>query len=248
MTKPITPGNTGGIWAPLSNVLLAASVMERLQNSSPSLPRMASLYGNSGLGKTMAAAYVRNKYNGVYVECRSFFTKKTFMEALCRELGLRPGRTIGESFDAIVEELHASNRPLLVDEVDHVVETKILEIIRDIHDASRTPIMLIGEEQLPRKLTRAERFHNRVLVWQPAQPATDKDAALLAKFYCPGVEIADDLLKRIHERSRAVARRICVNLDMVRDVATKEGLQRVDLASWGTRDFYTGDAPARRGA
>lgn len=237
---------TTSIWAPLAGVALAAEIIERLDNRAANLPGIAALYGPSGYGKSMSAAYCANRYNGAYIECRSFFTKKTFTEALCRELGLRSGRTISESFDAVVSELQLSGRPLIVDEVDYVVETKILEIIRDLHEAARCAILLIGEEQLPRKLQRAERFHNRVLIWQPAPAATDKDARTLAKFYCPSVDIADDLLKRIHERTRGVVRRICVNLDMVRNLAEQEGMTRVDLAAWGAREFYTGDAPARR--
>ena len=246
MTKHQASGNTG-IWAPRSNVLLAASVVERLRNRSANLPGIGTLHGPSGYGKTMAAAYCANKFQSAYIECRSFFTKKTFIEELCKELRLRPGRTIGESFDAIVAELQLSRRPLIVDEVDYIVDTKILEIIRDIHEATRGgTILLIGEELLPKKLQRHERFHNRVLIWQPAAPATERDARMLADFYCPGIAIADDLLKRIYERSRAVVRRICVNLDLVRDVAAKQGATKMDLAAWGEREFYTGDAPARR--
>lgn len=247
MSRIEATGN-GGIWAPISNVALASGVLTRLQNRSPNLPGIASVYGPSGYGKSMAAAYCTNKANGAYIECRSFFTKKTFMEALCKEMGLRPGRTIGESFDVIVAELQLSQRPLIVDEVDHIAETKIIEILRDIHEAARCAILLIGEEGLPRKLQRAERFHNRVLIWQPAAPANESDVRQLAKFYCPNVDIADDLLRSIAERSRHVVRRICVNLDMVRDIASREGREKIKLSDWDKREFYTGEAPSRRAA
>lgn len=235
-----------GMWAPLSNVVLVSETVNRLINRSRNLPGIGTLHGPSGYGKSMSAAYVANKYNGVYIECRSFYTKKTFLEAMCKEIGLRPGKTLGESFDSIVAELQLSQRPLIVDEVDHIVDTKMIEILRDLHEAAHTAILLIGEEQLPRKLARSERFHNRVLIWQPAMPATDQDARMLANYYCPSIEVADDLLNKIRAISRNVVRRICVNLDNVRDVAIKEGTKRMDLAAWGNRDFYTGDAPARR--
>ena len=37
------------------------------------------------------------------------------------------------------------------------------EIVREISEASQVPVILVGEEQLPQKLARVERVHNRVL-------------------------------------------------------------------------------------
>ncbi|MBI2313543.1 MAG: ATP-binding protein [Betaproteobacteria bacterium] len=236
----------GGIWAPLANLGLAANALDRALHRSPNLPGVVILSGPSGYGKTMSAAYCANKFNGVYVECRSFFTKKALMLAILKEMGIRPGRNMQEMLDQIVEGLQLSGRPLIVDEADYIVEKNVLEVVRDIHDAAQGAILLIGEEQFPKKLQRWERFHNRVLVWQPAAPAGIEDAKKLARFYAPQIEIADDLLAHVLERSRAVVRRICVNVDLVRDFAGKTGAKRVDRAAWGERDLYTGDAPSRR--
>lgn len=246
MAKNADSVNTGGIWAPLSNISLASQALERAIGRAPNLPGVVTLHGPSGYGKTMSAAYCANRWNGIYVECRSFFTAKSLMLAILREAGIVPARTLAEMLDQINDELLSSARPLIVDEVDHIVETKALQLLRDIHDASKCALMLIGEEWLPRKLAHTERFHNRVLVWQPAAPATEADARQLARFYCNGVEIADDLLKKIHGASRAVARRICVNLDEAREVAGRMGVKRLDLEAWGNRPFYTGEAPSRR--
>lgn len=247
MTEKVISLNAGaGIWAPLTNVQLASSIVERSMNRSPNLPGLVALYGPSGWGKSMAAAYVANRHKGIYVECRSFFTPKALMLAILKEMGIRPARTMHEMLDQITDQLSLSGRPLIIDEMDHIVEKNAIEVVRDIYEASHGTVLLIGEEHFPRKLQRWERFHNRVLVWQPAAAATMADAKKLAAFYARGLDIADDLLELLVERARGSVRRICVNIDAIREHCATQGLKRIDRAAWGGRELYTGEAPVRR--
>lgn len=236
-----------GRWAPLKNVTLAVRALDRALKREANLPGITVFYGPAGFGKSMAASYCQNKFDGVYVVCRSFFTKKTLVEAILREMAIKPGRTISEMMEQAAEQLDLSGKPLIVDEADHLVDRNALEILRDLHEMARCSILLIGEELFPKKLKRrSERFHNRVLVWQPAQPASREDANELAQFYCPGVTIADDLLDHIRKGANGVARVMCVNLDAVRDHCQRQGVKKIDLESWGARrSLYTGDAPTR---
>jgi hypothetical protein len=107
-------------------------------------------------------------------------------------------------------------------------------------------ILLIGEEKLPQKLTRYERLHGRVLEWVSAQPAALADAKALTRIYCPGIEVADDLLRELTSKAKGSVRRIAVNLDRIRQEAAALGWTKVDLALWGERQLYTGEPPARR--
>lgn len=248
MDKSSPPINTAGRWAPLQNLMLCARAVERAMNREPNLPGVVVFYGPSGWGKSMAASYCANKFEAVYIECRSYFTRKVFVESILREMGIKPARTIAGMMDQAAEQLELSQRPLIVDEADYLADRNVIDLLRDLHEAARTTILLIGEERFPKKLTERERFHNRVLVWQPAQPANLEDARKLATYYCPGVEVMPDLLDRVRETSRNVARRICVNLDAIRDHCQKQGLKRIDLAAWGRRELYSGEAPARRPA
>jgi len=248
MDKATTTINPNGRWAPLSNVALCSRALERALNRSPNLPGMVAMTGPSGYGKSMAASYCANKFSGFYVECRSYFTKKSLVAAILKEMDIRAGRTLTEMMDQAAEQLDLSQRPLILDESDHIADRNAIEIVRDLHEMARTSILLIGEEQFPKKLLKFERFHNRMLVWQLAQPANATDAAALADFYCPGVAIAEDLLDRVCQVSRNVPRRICVNLDNIRDYCQKNGLKRINLGDWGKREIYSGEAPPRRPA
>lgn len=253
MTKTLVPVNATSTFASLKNVALALKVVDHLVNRSPNLPGMGVLYGESGLGKSMAAAAAANRYRAVYVECKSYFTKKSFLLAILEEMGIRPGKTVYEMVKQIGQELALSGRPLFIDEMDHIVDRNLVELVRDIYEASNAPILMIGEERFPMKLKRWERFHNRVLDWQPAEPSDLDDARKLARLYSHDVAIADELLAKVVNATRGVTRRICVNIDNVRQEfgalggGTGPG-KAVNLKDWGARAFYTGEAPMIRRA
>lgn len=234
---------------PLRNVLLARSMMEDLRSRSANLPGIGVLYGTAGLGKSNACASVAAASRAVYIETRSYFTKKTFLLAILAEMGIKPERTTAEMVDQICNELMLSRRPLILDEGDYLVARNLIELVRDIYEGSGAAILIVGEERFPANLRRAsERFYDRVLKWQPAELADMKDATQLAKLYAPDVEIREDLLGRILEVSRGVARKIAVNIELVRQEGKKAGLRSMDAKAWGTRGFYTGEAPGRRPA
>jgi len=232
--------------APLTNVGLCATALTRAVERAGHLPGMVVFYGPSGYGKSTAAAYAANRKRAYYVECRSTWTRRATLAAMLHEMGLlKAGRTY-EMADAVCEQLAKSGRPLIVDEMDHLVDKSAVELIRDIYEGSGAAILLIGEERLPKKLEKWERFHGRILDFVPAQPANVDDARHLARLYCGGLTVEDDLLIKIHELSHGSARRICVNLERVRSEAAAVGMRSIGLSAWGKREFYTGEAPTRR--
>ena len=171
------------------------------------------------------------------------------MESLLKEMGLDVKGTIPKLQSAIAEHLAVSERPLIIDEVDHVIDKKnggYLEVIRDIFESSQSAIILIGEEKLPAKLQQYERFHGRILDFVQALPVDFDDAKKLRDHYSPTVEISDDLLKKVLEAAKGSARRLCVNIAKIEEWANENGLQRVDTEDWGNQQFFTGQAPKIR--
>ena len=247
MTKKMATATGGGVIAPTSNIGLVHTIMEQLTARASGLPGIGTFYGRSGLGKSFGASYASHPagFNGIYVSCRSFETKKSLAEQVCKAIGITPKGNIPSIVDAIVEVLSIGARPLIVDEVDYIVDSRTLELIRDIHDASGAAILLIGEEHLPAKLKRHERFDNRVLIWQPAVSCSMADFDLLAKQYALEIHIATELKKRVLAETHGVTRRVVVNLENIKRwcdrKGTKEAPDDCDV------DLYTGRAPGRSG-
>ena len=234
--------------APIANLDLVAVVMDKLVNRQDGLPGLAVYYGPSGFGKTTATTAVAARSRAYYVQMRSSWSRKDLLEKILFEMGIKPvGRTT-LLLDQISEQLAASRRPLIIDEFDYAAaKTGMVELVRDIYEGSQSSLLLVGEELLPNKLKKHERFHGRVLNWLPAAPVSLDDARLLAGIYCPEVTLADDMLRYLVDLSHGSVRRVSVNLVNIQDAALIEGWDTVDRSQWGSRELYTGDAPKRRG-
>ena len=232
--------------APIANLNLVAIVMEKLVHRQDGLPGLAVYYGPSGYGKTTATVAVANRTQAYYVQLCSAWSRKTLLQKILFEMGIKAGGTIPDMLDLIVEQLAASRRPLIIDEFDYAAaKPGMIELVRDIYEGSQSSLLLVGEELLPIKLKKHERFHGRVLQWLPAAPVSLADARQLADIYCADVTVADDMLEHLVNLSHGSVRRVSVNLVNVRDAALVEGLDNVTRAVWGNRQLYTGEAPRR---
>lgn len=235
-------------FAPLGNVVAMVELVMRLQNRTPGLPGMATYYGRSGLGKTTAAIFAGHKFRAHHIELKSRWTPKHFCEQLMAELGLdAPKRmTVSKMIDAISEQLARTRRPLLIDEADYLLRHDMVEIARDIYEGSGSPVILIGEEHLPKKLEQWERVHGRMLDWVGAQPGTIDDVGHLAPLYAPGITVATDLKEAVLKASHNSIRRISNNLAKVAEFAANNGLASVGLKEWGNTPFAQVGAPNGR--
>lgn len=231
----------------LTNMRLAMQTMVQIHEAPAGVPRIGLFYGFSGYGKTVGAAHVASFLDALFVTADPVWTQRAMLEAIVRELGIaRPERTAPRLLMQIKDALAGDPRPLIIDETDFIVERDWIEIIRSIHDDTRVAVMLIGEESLPAKLKKRERFDNRILVATPAQPATLEDALLLRDYYCTGARVSDDLVAAIVDACDGVTRRIVVNLQAAQARALSAGLDHIDRAAWGDQPFMTGQVQTRR--
>lgn len=221
--------------APLKNVAAFTSLMPRLVERSPELPGLACFYGPSGVGKTKSAVYGANSYRAAYVECGQFTTAKSLLVSICKELGIaQPRGTITDLIEHAVMIMAGDiRRPVIVDEAHHVAHKRFVDVLRELHDKSMAPVILIGEETLPKQLEAFERVHNRMLDWVAAEPCDAEDFRLLVRVSCPDLSIGEDLAVAMLEATGGNTRRLAVNLAKAEEVATRDGLEAIGLAEFG---------------
>lgn len=234
--------------AQLTNMSLAYQAVIDCVNAGPSLPRLGVLYGPSGYGKSVAAAHVAGEFDAAYVEAKSIWTQRSLLGAIAAALGIaKLERTGPRILDQLITHLCHYPRPLIIDEMDYLVKKQMVDIIRDIHDATPIGILMIGEEALPSKLKAWERFDNRILAYAAAQPATAEDALKLRDCYAwKAVRVADDLALEFCRSCSGVTRRIVTNLERAQRIALDEGQDVADLEWWGNRRIEDGSPPPRR--
>ena len=232
--------------APLRNVAALTELIHRVQNRAYGLPGMACFYGFSGFGKSTAAIYAANRFQAVLVQCKSAWTKKNLCAAILVELGLVPKGNTADMVDKIAGELTLRGVPLIIDEADHLVARRMVEIVRDIYEGSQAPTILIGEELLPQKLKEWERVHGRMLDWIAALPADMGDLNHLTGIYAPGIDLAAELKADLLRLSHGSTRRVCVNLAQVHERAQVLGVTAMGRGDVDLRRLYTGTAPTPR--
>lgn len=245
----MTTVKTTSTIAPLKNVAALNTLVEEVKSRQAGLPGFGVFSGFPGYGKSWAAGYAHNAHHGsVYLEIKSMWTKKDFLKALLSELGEPANKgTHTELFDRIVEVIgDDADQVIIIDEADRLIDRKLIEIVRDIHDAAQNPIILVGEESLPNKLRVPEldRFHRRVLRWRLAQPCDHDDARVLADKLIPETHITDELLAHIIERTEGNAGRIATTLYAVGDEAAISSADVMDLSTY-RGPIHTGEHQRR---
>lgn len=232
--------------APLRNVMSFMTMLQRLEDRSAGLPGMGCFFGPSGFGKTMASIFAANQRRACLVQVKSVWTQKALCEAILEELGVKPEKVIYRMVDQIGQVLAQENIPLIIDEADFLVKKKMIEIVRDIYEASFVPVILVGEEALPGKLRQWERINSRMLERVAAEPLDDQDFSLLMGIRCKGVTLEVDLQAAIKAASRGSARLLVNNLDTARLTAKTLGKTTLSLKDLSKNGLHDGKAPDMR--
>lgn len=215
--------------AKLTNVAFAIEAINQVTDVNDlGAPHMAVLFGPPGLGKTQAAMYLAHPQgkNAVFVAIRMFDTTKTLAQLLCLELGIvtKSQWPVATLYEHIVKRLQQLGRPLVIDEVDYIAEKSTIDFIRTIHDNTTVPIVLIGEQDLKRKLlSHHERFHDRVLVWKEAQPCDAHDVKKLAAHHAADLTFTPDVIDALVVKTAGVARRVYTELKALLEDCKRAG-------------------------
>jgi DNA transposition AAA+ family ATPase len=223
--------------APVKNIKRLAELGQTLKANANNLPGIAVAYGESGIGKSTGLTWLSTtKLNACYVRAMQVWSPSTMLQAIARELDIEPSRNLSATIELIVGELSRTNRPLIVDEADYVVDqSRLLNSLRDLHDLSTMPLILVGMGDFVRKLrtrTDQRQFAGRVALELEFKPLDFDDVKVLYK-HLAEVEIDDELLVRLHDKSAGITRLVCVGLSRIENFARKSDLKRVTAAQWG---------------
>jgi len=139
---------------------------------------MAAVTGRAGRGKTTAAQRIYAETNrAVYVLYQEAWTINDLFREIAFSLsGIRPFRR-QQAMELIQSELGRERRAIMIDEADRA-PVKVLNALRNIHDITKSPIVLIGEDELSRKLSAERRISSRIRNAIPFKPLSVQDLTL----------------------------------------------------------------------
>lgn len=257
MDRPKGHNNKGNIMrskiVPVKNVVRLKAAGDALIQRALGMPGIGLIWGPTGYGKSTATTWFVNQCHGVYIRAISQWSPKTMLGAIARELDIDGKRlNNGELVETIVHRLSEAGRPIFIDEADYVVESRRLtDTLRDIHDLSTAPIVLIGMHGIEKRIRNNEQFTGRIAQWVGFDGLDAEDARLLAEQLAE-VRIADDLLDVLHTeaspkggQSGAEARRLVVGLSNIEGYARSRGMDTIALADWPKGRSYFLGAPVQ---
>jgi len=237
---------------PISNISRLADAASALIHRAPGMPGMGLIEGPTGYGKTTAVTWLIVQLGAVYVRAQSMTTPKSLLESICTELDVNPKPTNVGTVNVIVKALAESKRALFVDEADYLLGNKrLVETLRDIHDLSTMPVVLIGMQKFRSKISDLPQLSGRIAESVEFQAASFDDVTLLAR-HLLDVEVTPELLARLHEAALGSVRLTCIGLNKIEQIGRARGLAKVSAADWPAgAEFFVGKAPAapvKRGA
>ncbi len=217
-----------GTFVRTKNVKNFVATINNLQNRAEGIPGMALVYGEPGLGKSRAALWWAANNNGVLVTAKQSMSARWLLEDIVKELGDSPMYRTSELFEQIVKELISRPRVLLVDEIDYLATDKCaIEILRDIHDRTQNPIILIGMSMADKKLRRYKHLYDRFSEILHFEPFSCDDLKTLITELSE-VKITDEAMEFIYKNGNRF-RQIVKLIDKAEKTAQRNELSEIGI-------------------
>ena len=144
------------------NVKNFIGLVENLINKPKNIPKMGLIYGEPGLGKSQTALWLACKYDAIYLRATNLMTGRWLLEEVAKEMDEIPRYLTSDNFNLIVQKLKRKPQLIIVDEIDYLMNNlKMIEILRDIHDETDCPIILVGMGLAHKKLERYKHLFDR---------------------------------------------------------------------------------------
>lgn len=214
------------VFARTTNVERFILAMQRLHNRQEGIPGMALVYGEPGLGKTKTSLWWIAQNDGVFIRTKKLMTGRWLLEEIVAELGEAPMRRISDLFRQAQERLMEQPKTIFVDEADYLShDARVLETLRDLHDITGTPIVLIGMDQADKKLARYKHLYDRFSEIVPFKPLTEQDIRMVADQLCE-VQLSDCAVQHIAQQANRF-RRVIVWLYKAEAIAKANSLKQI---------------------
>lgn len=150
------------IFIKTKNVKKFIGLMEELKTLPPNIPKLAFVYGEHGLGKSQTIQWWADKNDSVYVRATQCMTSRWLLSEIAEELGEDPFWHTQETFTLIENHLRQNPKIIIVDEIDYLIEKHTVETLRDLHDKTGCPIVLVGMGCADKKLARYPHLTDRI--------------------------------------------------------------------------------------
>jgi len=209
------------------NVKGFIKLIYNLKNKPDNISKIGLIYGEPGLGKSQSALYLAIQNDAIYLRGANLMTPKWLLEELARELDEIPRFYTADIFRQCVNSLKSKNKIIIVDEIDYLLQDfKTVETLRDIHDETGTPIILVGMSLAKNKLLRYKHLYDRVSEFFKFEEFVLSDIKEIIKELSE-IEVTDEAIKLIHKKATRF-RQITNYVDKLEKIASANEINEID--------------------
>lgn len=211
-----------------SNVKKFITMMNNLQNRADGVPGMGLVYGEPGLGKTYAINWWAFKNDAILVRCNQMMTARWLLKEILDYMSEIKPYSVSDSFDEVIRNLILKPRVLIVDEVDYLTmeKQKSIEILRDIHDKTNIPVVLVGMTNANSRLKKFSHLYDRLSEIVKFERFSKTDIKTILNELSE-LEITDCAMKYIYSNLNRF-RQIVKIINKAESIAKANGLNSID--------------------
>lgn len=209
------------------NVKSFINLIHNLKNKSDNISKIGLVYGNAGLGKTKTAIYLSIQFNTIYIRATNKMTTKWLLEEIAKEIDEIPRFYTADIFRQCVNALKTSPQMIIIDEIDYLLaDFKAIETLRDLHDETGVPIILVGMLLAKHKLKKHNHLFDRISEIYNFTEFEYLDIKQITEEISE-VEITKDVVHMIHNKAKSF-RQIVNTIDAFEKMAQANGLTQID--------------------
>lgn len=144
------------------NVKKFVALMEEVKQLPANIPKIVLVFGEYGLGKSETIKWWTFKNDCIYVRANQGMSSRWLLSEIAEELGEEAFWHIQDTFNLVEQKLKQNPKPLIIDEVDYLVNNNVIEVLRDLHDRTGCPMILVGMVNIDKKLSRYPHLKDRI--------------------------------------------------------------------------------------
>lgn len=215
------------VFVKTNNVKRFITMMNNLQNRAEGVPGMALVYGEPGLGKTQTINWWAFKNDAILVRCNQMMTARWLLKEILDYMSEIKPYAISDLFNEVIRNLILTPKVLIVDEIDYLtMESKAVEILRDIHDKTNIPVVLVGMTSANSRLKRFSHLYDRLSEIVKFERFSKSDIKTIVKELSE-IEMTDCAIKYIYSNLNRF-RQIVKVINKAETIAKANGLSSID--------------------
>lgn len=202
-----------------SNIRALKEAMLALQDPNTDVPGLGLICGKAGLGKTQAVRWYSTQFDCPYIRANATWTPRWMLQEICTELGHDPEGYTSKVFKQVKAELEFRPRVIFIDEADYLTsDWRLLETLRDLHDNTGSPFVLVGMGNIKSKLFQKHQFWGRISQIVDFAPLKSEEVAFIAQ-ELTGLNISDDVAEQLTKATSGFFRDVMVALAHIERIA-----------------------------